>query len=253
MSQNMTVRTPELTIKMIGDQNVVRTNRKITKVRHEGLCVYHASGPRSHNKKCELTFVPECMTVISPVDDRSKFSSGYAQCIGVAALGQSKETGKVLSLLVHGNPECWFQSNYRADRPALLREKLQASLSKLCDQSIPGSVATYIFGGETKPHWSAEERSFAKRMEYLRSMMEDVVGCPPTVILPKFDRPFNSSFYLDTQERQAVLVQPLPTRIEVPSSFSAAKVCCEQLRWSIAARRKFGKPFMGCYPFVEPW
>ena len=235
--------TPALHIEIIGDRESVKTHDRVNAIREKGLHVYHAAGPKADS--CDLTFVPDCMTVLSPVDGRAKFSIGYAQCFGVVVLGQDKKTSKMLSLLVHGNPDCFMQ------KKDMFRQALQEKLNTLVESCCACSIRGHIFAGETRPHWRAEERRYRGRVDFLSKTIYEATGHIPVVLLPKFERPFHSEFYLETQTREAFLVQPLPTKISINSMFSANKVCCEQLRWSIAARKRYGQPLMGCYPFVE--
>jgi len=140
------VYTPELRIQLCADQSVVKTNETIAKVRQEGLNVYYAS--HLYSKEYGLTYLPDCMTVISPVDGRPKFSTGYAQCIGIVAVGQSRDLDRVLSFLLHGNPDYFFDSSN--NRRLVFREQLQTVLVELMLRSKQASVRTFIFAGETQ-------------------------------------------------------------------------------------------------------
>lgn len=232
-----------LSIKIIGNPENIETDHLVDQVKTNGLYVPQMSG----HDNVDVARIDGCASSVSVVDTRSKYSCGYAQCFGVVAIGCSSDSDEKLSFLFHGNPDYFMNSDCRAN----LSNALQGKLQELQNRCTGNSLEVVIFAGETKPYWSAEEKSYFNRISFLCSVITKITGVPPTVLVPKFSLPFCSSFYLDTQSSQAVLVQPLSRVIDVNTCFSATRVPCEQMRWRILARQKFKAPVFGCYVGLE--
>ena len=231
----------DLSITIAGDRNDSQKHSLIAKVKSEGYYVPQVVSQDTDR----ITRIDGCASSVSFVDAQSKYSREFAQCFGLAAIGQSREVDEHLSFLFHGNPE-YFMRKKRE-----LHSVLIDRLRELSDRSSPDSVSVVIFAGETTPYWLAEERMYAGRIDFLSGIIREGAGVIPQIMRPKFSRPFNTEFYLDTPKCQAVLVQPDPVTIKPRDIFSADRVACEQLRWRMLARQVLKEPLSGCYLFQE--
>ena len=149
--------------------------------------------------------------VISPINNKSKFSLEYADCTGIVAVGIDMSTSDNVSFMSHQNPE-YFLSE---DREAFLRD-LRFRLSEIKEKCRSGTIDAVIFGGRF-----ANVKQFASldgfrdhfKDEYLQSirlLSEEIklkLGFSPDIISgPKFD-PAQDHVAFDNKTRRLYLAR----------------------------------------------
>ena len=172
--------------------------------------------------------------VISPSNELNKLSTLYKNCTGVVVTGQSKDTGKNISLLTHQNPRHFLpEGNARNSFLSHLRD----GLLDLKEKCVPETVDAVIIGGNypSKEYDDTEKRTAYQekhtgtvkilsykdetlrdksRLAYLDSVkllskeISDVFGFEPVIITgPKGTEGSDCVFY-ENDSRHLTLVRP---------------------------------------------
>lgn len=138
--------------------------------------------------------------IISPVDNKDKFSLKYAECTGLAVVGIDKETGENISFLSHQNPG--FFLLYDDDN--FIRD-LKKQMETIMERCEPKTVDAVMFGGKFSDVRGFEEGHHIHKYmkdEYIKSIklisesIKSVVGFSPTVISgPKFNPAYDHAVF----------------------------------------------------------
>jgi len=140
--------------------------------------------------------------VMSPVDEKPKFTDGVLDCTTLAVVGNEKDTGKPLSLMTHQNPN-YFLKKFEKDFDEDLRSRLQ----EIKDRCTHGSVDIVIAGG--KFIYGVGPENYKKSLEKISGIVQDMFGFDPLVICgPKFPRAASDKVYLDAKDRRIYIIRP---------------------------------------------
>ena len=145
--------------------------------------------------------------VISPLDEKAKFTEGLYNCTSLVAVGREKGTGRELSFLTHQKPDkISLDGDFATD--------LKSQLQELKDRCEEGSVDVIISGGQFFTKFIQQYEDSLKILDHL---VRDVLGFEPIVIVgPKgeYDKSekkvdvFKDNIYFDTQKRRMYDVRP---------------------------------------------
>lgn len=137
--------------------------------------------------------------VISPIDEKPKFTKDLWNCTSIAAVGRGKETDKELSVLTHQDP-----SKFLKVEKNLFRSHLKERLEDLKERCLAGSIDIVITGGNLR---KKEPEEYEESIEILSSYIEEIFGFKPLIICgPK---EYNlDDVYLDAQNRRLYIVRP---------------------------------------------
>jgi len=143
--------------------------------------------------------------VISPIDEKPKFTKRLANCTALIAVG-GRKTGakKELSFITHQNP----------DEFLLLKEEqftqhLRQQLQELKQKCTEGSIDIVIAGGNLDEE---KYREYERSLELLTSVVQKECGFEPLVIAGPKEKYGLDDVYFDTQIRRAYIVRPNPEK-----------------------------------------
>lgn len=108
--------------------------------------------------------------VISPISDRTKYSTGYLMCTGAAIVGTCKATGHNLSLLSHQFPDYFLQNE--ADVDLDWQSDFTSRMHELKDRCAVGTIDCMLFGGMTLP-----TSQYTRSIETLESLVSSTLRC----------------------------------------------------------------------------
>ena len=142
--------------------------------------------------------------VISPIDERPKFTKKLANCTTLIAVGRENGTEKELSFLTHQDPDkfLWFKKE-------LFIKHLKEQLEGLKKECAEGSIDIVIAGGNVREESLNEYR---KSLELLSSVVQEECGFEPLVISGPKEEGGLDDVYFDTQTRRAYIVRPNPEK-----------------------------------------
>lgn len=150
--------------------------------------------------------------VISELNDKDKFSSGYYHCTGIIAVGKDKETGQNISFASH----CPLYSQNSLNNPTFkkLQSDLLDNLIKLKLMSEEGTVDAVVFGGiviEDLEQYKGDAKKYEFMMNLYQSTISTSLGFSPiSVGGPKPDLTLTGTdnMYFDNQTRRLYLLRP---------------------------------------------
>jgi hypothetical protein len=143
--------------------------------------------------------------VISPCDETNKQSSRYHDCSGIVVVGQSKETGREISILTHQDP-----TKILGDYKQLFENDLRAALREIVSKSIPGTLDIGIFGGlyelniQTK-HDTVCNEYCVKAVQFLSQIIFEELEFEPVIFTGPNIAEGATAVYFDCQNRRLYL------------------------------------------------
>ena len=147
--------------------------------------------------------------IISGVDERSKFSERYLNCLGFIGVGQSKTSGKQISFLGHLDSRHIISNGTES-----LQQDLKMLLKRLLTKSVAKSIDFVIFGGQIGCDQD-ENQQILETTEFLAQRVQNILGFDPISIL-RFgayavtERDPGQSVFFNTQKRQMYSFRRLP-------------------------------------------
>ncbi|MEK7530975.1 MAG: hypothetical protein AAB573_03830 [Patescibacteria group bacterium] len=120
----------------------------------------------------------EISHVVSIVDERPKASYGYIDCVGVAAVGTDKKTGKNISLLSHQSPRVLTDKKGQG-----FERDLTAGLKDLKERSKPGTVEVSIIGGQERKKWETDN-AYPRLAAQVHTITKSITGRKARVVVP---------------------------------------------------------------------
>lgn len=171
-------------------------------------------------EKCGVKNAGELTYVISPIDEKPKFTENLCDCTSLIAVGKNK-SGVEVSLLTHQNP-----ARFLTNKRKKFIEDLKSSLSNLKDMCAEGTIDVVLVGGR---NYSRYEES----INLLNSVVHDTFGFSPVVVTGPNEWGHDDG-YFDTANRRLYVVRPTdkpitPTLHKDP--FRADKVREMRQRW----------------------
>lgn len=147
--------------------------------------------------------------VISPVDNKDKFSSTFRNCTGVLVAGVDKITGENISFLSHQDPVYFLKNNENTNK---LAGDLIERMSELKARCEDGTVDAIVLGGNffDEEHLAGRkfDDDYIESVKLLSSKIEGVFGFNPVIITgPKTITGDDNVFY-DNKNRRIYLVRP---------------------------------------------
>ncbi len=172
--------------------------------------------------------------IFSPIDGFSKFSMEYANCTGIVAVGNDRETKENISFMSHQNPGYVFHG----EQDVFIRD-LNQRLSEIKQRCDVGTVDIVIFGGqymEFKDVPSDHEMQKYMKGEYLESIkllseeIEKNFGFNPVVVAgPKLVA--GHDFVVFNNENRRLYLTRGNTNDEFTKSFNANEIDLEKNSW----------------------
>lgn len=140
--------------------------------------------------------------VISPVDERSKFTETLRECTSLIAVGRGTE-GTELSFLTHQDPH-----EFLSWKLGKFTDHLKESLEELKKRCVAGSIDVVIAGGVIIDKNHDYLVNYQKSLEILSGAVQESLGFVPTVVSgPKSGG--DDDIYFDTQNRRLLIVRQL--------------------------------------------
>jgi len=172
--------------------------------------------------------------VISPIDNKNKFSEDYRDCTGIVAVGNDLITKENISFLSHQNPSYFLF----AQKEKFIRD-LNQRLAEIKGRCEPGTVDIVVFGGQylkaqNFPDDHKVQKFFKEQytlsIKLLSEQIEQQFDFSPAVITgPKFGKGQDVVAF-DNLNRRLYLLrtseQPLFT-----NSFDAKEVESSSVNW----------------------
>ena len=170
--------------------------------------------------------------VVSPIDERPKFTKGLCDCTTLVAVGREDGTGKEVSFLTHQDPK-WFLKKQGHDFDKDAEERLR----ELKGRCLAGTVDIVIAGG-----LFGEEANYASHytesLKKLTSLVKEVFGFTPVVVSGPKDRG-HDDVYLDTANRRFFVIRPEGRTTTLHNeSFVASDVSEVEKKWEQAEFEK---------------
>ena len=175
--------------------------------------------------------------VLSPIDERPKYSDGYRNCTGIAAVGVDRVTGRNISFLTHQGPNGDYYPEERLEKD--LRELLREFRSRI----VPGTEDILIFGGSYFASENADGRTYMdvyrESIKFVSQIIHEETGIDAEVAIgpsastadPK-ERARGTAGLLDTKHRRLYIERPEQKETSREVSFKAADVGKTSITWS---------------------
>ena len=139
--------------------------------------------------------------VVSPIDERPKFTEELYDCTTLVAVGREDGTGQEVSFLTHQDPK-WFLKkqghHFEKDTEERLRELKERCLAGTVDIVIAGG----LFGEEAN-----YASHYTETLKKLTSLVKEVFGFTPVVVSGPKDRG-HDNVYFDTAKRRLFVIRP---------------------------------------------
>jgi hypothetical protein len=187
---------------------------------------YHAS--TNDKEKAGLLSDGPYQYVMSPVDSKDKYSSGFYGCLGLVVVGKDKETNENISTMLH-TP--LYDPNDDTEGSVLAKfiTSLDEQLSIIKNNSLEGSIDSVIVGGliqETYGDLDLENYSKTKdfisiRVQRSLGILPESVGGPKMMLdekrrkddfEDKIQNPQSDSIYFENKTRRLFLLRPEYTK-----------------------------------------
>lgn len=131
---------------------------------------------------------------MSYVDEHSKSSRWYYDCVGILVNGYSQALEKQLSSLTHFYPGSFINSNSGNGFPLMhefssffdFKKNLVENLDVLNDKSQKDFISGVIFAGNIYPNHIVAGKVYSKIVSELMVNFEDKLGVSPYLVKPKF-------------------------------------------------------------------
>ncbi len=148
--------------------------------------------------------------VISPLDERKKFSLGLYPCTSLVVSGTDKVSGKNISFITHQPP--WIMMDHGQNH---FKENLDKLLMEVSSRCQAGTLDAVIVGGnfeEDNPNNPAKSRSIRDQyffsVDFLNTEVKSMLGFEPVVVNgPSEQARRKDDIYFDTDERRLYLVR----------------------------------------------
>ena len=184
--------------------------------------------------------------VISPIDNFSKISKNYFNCIGFLAVGYKKETKENISFMSHQNPRYFLNKKEQYDSFKKDFESSLIEFKQLCEDKTIDAV---VFGGNFNENdYKKEDKSDKKynkmgevvkkffhsrdkilRMDYIRSERllnnetKKILGFEPTFIVGPKTETGPDNVYFDNKNRR-IYISRLEIKNNTTQSFSPSEL-----------------------------
>jgi hypothetical protein len=159
--------------------------------------------------------------VMSGVNSKDKFSSGFYGCVGLVVVGIDKDSGENISIGLH-TPLYDPDVDYKDRGLNSLALNLRAQLNSLKEQCLEGSIDSVMLGGLIdETYGDSDKEIYTKTSDFIGYQVEQVIGARPTIaggpkrlsIEKKTSKEFQNSsqgdtFYFDNARRRLYLVRP---------------------------------------------
>lgn len=149
--------------------------------------------------------------VISPVDNKDKFSKGFVNCTGLLVAGKDKNTGEDVSLLSHENPGHFLNGEKSEE---IFSGDIRNRLNELKERCIDGTIDAIIVGGnyfkgnEGENFWEKYQDDYFRSVGALSKEVLNVFNFEPIVITgPKRGTGIENVFY-DNKNRRLYIMRP---------------------------------------------
>jgi len=137
--------------------------------------------------------------VISPIDERPKFTKHLFDCTALIVVGREIGTQTELSFLTHQNPKEFLYFQKKA-----FVKHLTERLKELKEKCSEGSIDVVIAGGNLREDALVYQQS----LQILDSVVQETCGFEPLVISGPKEAQGSDKIYFDTQTRRAYIVRP---------------------------------------------
>jgi hypothetical protein len=139
--------------------------------------------------------------VISPIDEKPKFTENLYDCTSLVAVGRDEVSGIEVSFLTHQDPKRVLRG-----QKDIFEADLKETLEEFKDRCLPGSVDIVIAGGKIT---LMSPKNYGDSLNMLDSLVKKVFGFGPLVISgPKGAYDYEDDIYLNTQGRRLYIVRP---------------------------------------------
>jgi len=161
--------------------------------------------------------------IISPVNEKDKFTKELLDCTSVIAVGRDVSSGKDISVLTHQDPKIFLKEQKEA-----FTKDLEERLRDLRQKCHEGSVDIVIAGGKLMRD---RPDDYKDSLEKLDDIVESVFGFEPLVICgPKYPEADEDDIYFDTQNRRLYIVRPKDSKFS-NEPFPSGKAGEMQKKW----------------------
>lgn len=174
--------------------------------------------------------------VISSISSQDKYSSGYHNCTGIAAIGVDVKTGENISILSHQDP-CFIHAT--SERWERFLSDVRKVFTELKSRSKDDSVDIVLFAGDYSPgnlvrsivkkrakDGKSRNDDYKDAIKGIAHVSQEVLGIDPRVIVgPKaIGSGIEVDVVLDTQHRRLYLYRPLQDSSNKDHDFNASNV-----------------------------
>ncbi|MFA6324696.1 MAG: hypothetical protein WCX46_00490 [Candidatus Paceibacterota bacterium] len=188
--------------------------------------------------------------LISPINEKNKYSINYLDCTGVIFVGKDKITGKNISCLTHQNPEKFLEDG---DIQNEFIENLKKTTEEFKNSCEEGSIDIVIVGGNeddvsrhtdnaindhrddfTPGRDSTDFLNIKPETKYINSIkllnyqISKIIGFSPVIMTPmnrNFSTPNHSlGVFFDTKNRRVYLSRPYQNKSIKNEPFVASDI-----------------------------
>lgn len=140
--------------------------------------------------------------VISPCDEKDKYSTGYSDCTGVVLVGKDKKSEKNLSFLSHHSS----RGKELSDENNNFYKDLSKSSKDFIEKVDKKTIDAVIYGG----FGLVSEERYKESIISVADNLKNVFDFEPVVLTgPNFEYGGSTDVYFDTQNRRLFLVRPI--------------------------------------------
>ncbi|MFA5095257.1 MAG: hypothetical protein WC447_01165 [Candidatus Paceibacterota bacterium] len=149
--------------------------------------------------------------IISNINERSKYSFNFYDCIGIVACGESRLSGKPNSFLAHlSGTEYFKERNTSIYDPERILKELQRRTSRLIESSKEKTTDIVIFGGfvdkkDRDRGVFGTLRAYKNTINFLRESFSEFKGLDPIILMGPRDHLIfddRTDIYFDTLKRR---------------------------------------------------
>jgi len=169
--------------------------------------------------------------VMSPIDDKDKFSKNFINCTGIVVAGREKQTGKDISFFAHlYSPSIAFKTRKRETFLSDLHEQME----EIKKRTEEGTIDATIFGGnyfsENDPINKRTVMDYTKVIEILSKELKKGLGFDPIIMTGPKTVLNGEDVYYDTANRRMHIVRP-ETGNSSTASYVAKDMETEKEKW----------------------
>jgi hypothetical protein len=163
-------------------------------------------------QKSNLKNSGEMTSVISQVDNTSKFTENLYNCTSLVAVGREINSQQNISLLTHNHIVEPSATGYDPIKEESFISSCRESLEELKGRCLEGSIDIIIAGGEFQTGKKGSYRTknlndYQKALEILSRVVFDVLGFEPIVVCGPKDSD-RDNVYFDTASRRLYIIRP---------------------------------------------